>query len=74
MNNKLLPIKEVAHMLGVQPQTIRQWECKYALIRATRTEQGHRVYPYYQIKRMYLIQNLLQTGLTIEQIQTLIDD
>lgn len=70
MTSELMPIKEVAAMLGVVPQTIRQWECKYALIKAVRSQAGHRLYNAEQINTMHTIQKMIRSGLSIEQIQS----
>ncbi|HET8708433.1 MAG TPA: MerR family transcriptional regulator [Pseudomonadales bacterium] len=70
MNSELMPIKELAAQLGLRTQTIRQWECKYELIKAVRSEAGHRLYDANQIERMKQIKTLLDAGLSIEQIRT----
>lgn len=40
---KLIPIAEAAHRLGVSAETLRRWE-KAGLIAAHRTAGGHRRY------------------------------
>jgi len=65
----LIPIKEAAAQIGVVPQTIRQWECKYKLVRATRSEAGHRLYDLDEVEKMRKIVELIRCGLSIEQIQ-----
>ena len=47
----LLNVHDVSEAINVSPDTIRRWD-KKGLIKATRSEQNHRLFSVLEIKRL----------------------
>ncbi|MFA9459592.1 MerR family transcriptional regulator [Thiohalorhabdus sp. Cl-TMA] len=69
----LYPIRTVASMTGVKPVTLRAWERRYGLLRPRRTPKGHRMYSRADVERIQTILELLEEGIPIGQIRTVLD-
>ncbi len=68
-----LLIGEVAALLGVSPKTIRHYHAVGLLENATRTASGYRRYDAAAITRMLAIRRLRALGLSLRQIQVVLD-
>lgn len=69
----LYPIRTVSRVTGVNSVTLRAWERRYGLIRPRRTESGHRVYTDEQINEIRHILDLVEGGMSIGQVGTLLE-
>lgn len=69
----LLPIREVAKITGINPITLRAWERRYSLIEPIRTDSGHRLYTYENIKTLKEVIRFTQQGVPISQIKALLE-
>ena len=65
----LFSISTVSTMTGVNPVTLRAWERRYALIKPTRTESGHRLYSDEDIEHIKLILQLIDEGIAISRVK-----
>ncbi|MBE0597746.1 MAG: MerR family transcriptional regulator [Desulfuromonadales bacterium] len=70
---KLLPIGEVAHLLGITTRTIRYYEEFGIMAPPQRLDGGHRVYAREDITRLKFILKLKELGLTLREMQELAD-
>lgn len=70
---EMIPIREVCRVTGVNPVTLRAWERRYGLITPHRTEKGHRLYTDANIRRIQDILLWLSRGVTVSQVQPLLD-
>lgn len=68
---QLIPIGEVARMLGVTTRTLRYWEEMGIIEASHRSEGGNRLYTQYMVRRMRFIIKLKELGLTIKEMQDL---
>ena len=67
------PIRTVANLTGVNPVTLRAWERRYQLITPQRTAKGHRLYSQVDIERIRRVLALLDQGIAISQVSSLLD-
>jgi len=67
-DNGLYPISTVSTMTGVNAVTLRAWERRYALIKPTRTESGHRLYTDADVEQIKAILQLLDNGISISRV------
>ena len=58
----LIPIRRVERQTGIPQATLRMWEKRYGFPRPLRDENGRRVYPHDQVKRLREIRALLDKG------------
>ncbi len=69
----LYPIRAVAARTGVNPVTLRAWERRYGLVKPQRTAKGHRLYSEADIQRIEQIMGLLDQGVAISRVRSLLD-
>jgi len=69
---RLLPIRTVARLTGVNPITLRAWERRYNLITPKRTPKGHRLYTEGDIQLIQQVLDLLDQGVAISQVKPLL--
>jgi MerR family transcriptional regulator, light-induced transcriptional regulator len=72
-NEKMLPIREVARLTGVNAVTLRAWERRYGLIEPHRTEKGHRLYTEANLEQVQTILTWLNRGVNVGQVKNLLD-
>lgn len=72
-SDSLVPIRTISSLTGVNPVTLRAWERRYQLLRPTRTPKGHRLYSMADVDRIKQVVTLLDSGMTISQVRTIID-
>ncbi len=70
----LLSIREMAHLTGVNPATLRAWERRYGLLQPQRTSKGHRLYSAEHIARILQVLVQLEQGVAISQVKRLLQD
>lgn len=68
----LYPIRTVSRLTGVNAVTLRAWERRYGLIKPHRTESGHRVYSDNHINEIRQILEMIDRGMSIGQVGTLL--
>jgi MerR family transcriptional regulator, copper efflux regulator len=66
-------IGQVASKAGVAPATVRYYEQRGLLARATRTESGYRQYGAETINRLRFIKEAQRIGFTLQDIRELLD-
>lgn len=64
-------IRELAHLTGIQPHTIRVWERRYQLLTPQRTATNIRFYTDEDLRRLLNVSVLCEYGLRISQIARL---
>lgn len=70
---RLLPIRTVANLTGVNPVTLRAWERRYNLITPERTPKGHRLYTEENVELIKQVLDLLDQGISISQVKPLLE-
>ena len=70
--DSMVPIRTVASLTGVNPVTLRAWERRYNLLRPTRTAKGHRLYSMADVELIRQVLTLLEGGMSIGQVQTVL--
>lgn len=70
----LLSIREIAHLTGVSPATLRAWERRYGLLQPQRTSKGHRLYSDEHIARILQVLVRLEQGVAISQVKRRLQD
>ncbi len=70
---ELYPIRTVSTLTGINAITLRAWERRYALISPHRTDKGHRLYSGADVERIHRITALLDRGVSIGHVRSLID-
>lgn len=68
-----LPIRTISSLTGVNAVTLRAWERRYGLIRPSRTPKGHRLYTAHHVERIRRVVTLIERGVPIGQIRSLLD-
>ena len=66
-------IGKVSKMTGVNAITLRAWERRYEIVAPQRTEKGHRLYSPNDIERIKTVTHLLQQGIQISRVKSLLD-
>lgn len=64
-------IKEVETLTGIQAHTLRMWERRYQLIRASRTDTKIRYYDDEQLRMLLNVSTLLRNGYKISHLDKL---
>ena len=59
---KLVPIRAVCAMYGLNPNTLRTWERRYGIVNPRRTEGGHRGFGEGDLANIELMLRLLREG------------
>jgi DNA-binding transcriptional MerR regulator len=67
-SDKLLPIREVSRLTGINPVTLRAWERRYGLIQPVRTESGHRLYSKADIETVNRILDWIERGVAVSKV------
>ena len=67
------PIRELVLRTGVNASTLRAWESRHALLKPVRTDSGHRLYSQQDVRRVRRLQELLTTGMSLNEIAPLLD-
>ena len=70
--DSLLPIRTISRLTGVNAITLRAWERRYNLLTPTRTPKGHRLYSMADVEFIKKIVALLDSGITIGQVQNVL--
>ena len=70
---RLLPIRTVATLTGINPVTLRAWERRYNLITPQRTPKGHRLYSENDVELIKQVLDLLDQGISISQVKPLLE-
>ena len=69
----MLKIGELAQLMGVEPQTIRNYEQQSLLKPAARSEAGqHRLYGDEEVARLQFIRQANLAGLTLREVKELL--
>lgn len=68
-----LRIGEVAELLGITPKTIRHYHAIGLLAEPPRYDNGYRLYTPTDLRRLQTIRRLQRYGLTLRQIQFILD-
>jgi DNA-binding transcriptional MerR regulator len=63
---------ELAHIVGVSPDTLRYYERKGVLPLPQRTESGYRIYPAHALQRVNLIRGALSIGFSINELSRIL--
>ncbi|HEY9052319.1 MAG TPA: MerR family transcriptional regulator [Gammaproteobacteria bacterium] len=63
----LYPIRTLAELTGVSPNTLRAWERRYGLLKPERTAKGHRLYGTQDIELIRNIVRLLNQNHSISE-------
>lgn len=64
-------IKVVTQMTGINENTLRAWERRYALVKPTRSKDGHRLFSIKDVEKLNLIGKLLKQGFQIGNLSKL---
>lgn len=72
LEERWLPIREVARQTGVNAVTLRAWERRYGLIVPRRTPKGHRLYSQEQVQQILNILTWLNRGVAVSQVKHLL--
>ena len=75
-------IGAAARLTGISAHTLRKWEDRYAMVEPRRSAGGERLYSATDVKRLALVKNLAEGGmslaelaeLSLEQLEVLISD
>lgn len=70
-NDELIPIGELAKMLGLTTRTLRYWEEVGIIESAQRADGAIRGYTPYFVRRIKFIMKLKELGLSIKEMQEL---
>lgn len=70
---RMLPIRTVANLTGINPVTLRAWERRYNLITPQRTPKGHRLYTEADVELIKQVLDLLDQGISISQVKPLLE-
>jgi DNA-binding transcriptional MerR regulator len=73
LDDRWLPIREVARQTGVNAVTLRAWERRYGLIVPLRTPKGHRLFSADHVQRIQAILTWLNRGVAVSQVKPLLD-
>lgn len=68
------PMKAVARLTGLNPDTIRAWERRYGAIAPDRTGGSHRLYSEADVERLRLLRHATEAGHGIGRVANLPDD
>jgi DNA-binding transcriptional MerR regulator len=68
----LLRSAHLARLAGVSPDTLRHYELKGLLPRATRSANGYREYPPEACTRVRLVRRALSLGFTLDELARLV--
>lgn len=68
LNEGLYSIQFVSNVTGINPHTIRAWEKRYGATIPARDKNGRRQYSDYEIKRLRILQELVNFGNNISDI------
>ena len=71
-SERLIPIREVARITGVNPVTLRAWQRRHGLIKPQRTDKGHRLYSAADIDLIREILYWLEQGVSIGKVKSLL--
>ncbi len=69
---RLLKIGELAQLMGVEAQTIRNYEQQGLLRPLTHSEAGHRLYGQEEVARTQFIKRAKLVGLTLAEVKELL--
>ncbi|CAH0535198.1 HTH-type transcriptional regulator MlrA [Vibrio stylophorae] len=72
-NAPLYAIRDVASMTGVNPVTLRAWQRRYGLINPQRSGKGHRLYSEQDLQNIRQIMALLEKGIAIRHVKSLLE-
>ncbi len=72
MSDRLLRIGEVARLIGVGTQTIRNYDQQRLLKPLTRSEAGHRLYGQEEVARLRFIKQANLAGITMAEVKELL--
>ena len=70
--SQLLRVGELAQLMGVEAQTIRNYEQQGLLKPLTRSEAGHRLYGQEDVARVRFIKRANLAGLTLAEVKELL--
>ncbi len=70
--DRLLRIGEVARLIGVGTQTIRNYDQQKLLEPLTRSEAGHRLYGKEEVARLRFIKQANLAGITMAEVKDLL--
>ena len=65
---KLLRSGDVAHLVGVSPDTIRHYERIGILRKLPRADSGYRIYPTDAVERVRMVRRGLQLGFSLAEL------
>src|SRR3954449_10399414 len=66
-------VGELAAATGVTVRTLHHYEEVGVLVPSERTEAGHRLYRYADVRRLYRIMALRELGMSLAQVRTTLD-
>lgn len=69
----VFPMRVVARLTGLTPDTIRVWERRYEAVKPERTGGNKRRYSEYQVRRLVLLRRATELGHSIGQVARLQD-
>lgn len=72
--NGKYPMKAVARLTGLSPDTIRAWERRYGAIAPERSDGAHRLYSDGDVERLILLRRVTEAGHGIGRASRLPDD
>lgn len=67
-NDKLLSVKAICQLTGINEHTLRAWERRYSVVKPRRLENGRRVYSIEDLEKLKLIALLIRKGFLIGHI------
>src|SRR6266516_5614391 len=73
MTNRTIRTSDLAHRIGVQPETIRYYERRGLLPRLQRASSGYRIYTPEHLERVEFIKKCQTLGFSLDQIRELIE-
>jgi DNA-binding transcriptional MerR regulator len=71
-DNQLLKIGDVARLMGVRAQTIRNYEQQGLLKPAGRSKAGHRLYGAYEVAQLRFMKRANLAGITKAEVKELL--
>ena len=72
-SERLIPIRTVSSLTGVNAVTLRAWERRHALIKPLRTPNGHRLYTMADVEMIRRVLSLLDDGMAIGQVRQVLE-
>lgn len=66
-------ISVVEKLTGIKPMTLRAWERRYSFLKPLRTDTGHRLYSFADVRKIKAIKKLLDNGFSVSRAANIVE-